>query len=342
MKNATIINNIRNIDFIKSSVYVILLVSFALTGCNDEGEEPKCLCSAECTESCEEVLLTDETISVDGKSRKYDLYLPPLHEISTDLPVVIDLHGFTESPQDQRTNSNFTPIAKEENFITVWPKAAANGENCLLAGASGLYWNADWGGTVEDIEFINALIDQVGSDYNVDLSMVYVTGLSNGGFMAYSLACALSDRIAAVASVAGSMTENLLTNTCQPSRQIPILQVHGTNDRVIFWDGEPTCKGGIAAIEVVVAFWRTNAGCSSTFTELQYENVDTSDGSTARILTYDDCSGKMKFLIVDGGGHNWPGSRQMMANPNALLRPINNDINASEIIWSFLKEHQLP
>jgi polyhydroxybutyrate depolymerase len=342
MKNVTILNYLGNTGILKSSIYVIILLLFALIGCKDEAEEPKCLCSTECTESCKEELLTDVTINVNGKSRIYDIYLPPLHEISTDLPVLIDIHGFTSTPQDQRTISNFTPIAQKENFIIVWPQAEARGENCLLAGPSGLYWNADWGVNIDDIGFIDALIDQIGSDYNANLSRIYVTGLSNGGFMVYSLACALSDRIAAVASVAGSMTENLLMTTCQPSREIPVLQVHGTNDGVIFWDGEPTCKGGIAAIEDVVTFWRTNAECSSTFTEVQYENVDTNDGSTARILTYDNCNGKVKFLIVDGGGHNWPGSQEMISNSNSLLRPINNDINASRIIWGFLKEHQLP
>jgi polyhydroxybutyrate depolymerase len=340
MKNDTNKNTFKSHLPTKACVYIFLLCTLALTGCKEE--EPKCICSSECLESCDDVTLTGLSIDVDGVSRNYDAYLPPLHEISTDLPVLIDIHGFTSNTRDQRTISDFTRIAKEENFIIIWPQAKASGENCLLAGPNGVYWNADWGITTNDIGFLDALIDQVGADYNADLSRVYVTGLSNGGFMVYSLACALSDRIAAVASVAGSMTENLLMTNCQPSRQIPVLHVHGTNDAVILWDGEPTCQGGIASIEDVVNFWRTNAGCASTFTELQYDNIDTNDGSTARILTYDNCSSKMKFLVIDGGGHNWPGSRDMLANSGSLLRPINNDINASEIIWNFLKEHQLP
>lgn len=328
---------IKNINH-SANKFILTFLLIWVIGCSDESSNdvpPK-------EDEPNSTLLTNQKISINGTNRIYDVFLPSSHNNSTELPVILDLHGFSSNANEQREISDFTDLAEENDFIMVWPQALATGPNCLLAGVSGKYWNANWGIEVEDINFIDNLIDQLAEDYNVDLKRVYVTGLSNGGFMVYSIACALSERVAAVASVAGSMTEDLLNTTCQPARQIPVMHVHGTDDAVIFWDGEESCQDGIAAINDVVSFWRTNAGCSDTFMEASYEDIDTSDGSTARMLTYNNCGNKMKFLIIDNGGHNWPGSEYQINQGFSILRPINNDIVTNKLIWEFFKQHSLP
>lgn len=304
--------------------------------------EVTCECSSECKESCTETLLTNQTVSVDGRNRRFDLFLPSAYSYSTELPVIIDLHGYTSSGSEQREISNFENLAESNSIIMAWPEALESGTSCIVPGVSGKYWNANWGDDTDDVLFIDRLIDQLIADYNVDAKRIYVTGLSNGGFMAYSVACSLSSKIAAVASVAGSMTDNLLTSVCQPDRQLPVLHIHGTNDTIIPWEGLTECLDGVAAIEDVVSFWRTNAGCDETFTEIAYDDTDTSDGCTARMLTYENCENKVSFLIIDNGGHNWPGSSYQMNQGFSILLPINNDIDANEEIWEFFQQHELP
>ncbi len=304
--------------------------------------EVNCECSAECSEQCTPELLTDLIIRVDGAIRRYDVFLPSSHSVSSDLPVIIDLHGFTSDSDEQRSLSNFTDLAEENGIIMVWPEALVSGSSCVLPGVDGKYWNADWGAETDDVLFIDQLIDQLNADYAIDPKRIYVTGISNGGFMTYSIACALSDRIAAVTSVAGAMTQNVLNTECNPSRQIPVMHVHGTNDPVVFLNGDESCLGGIAAINDVVSFWRNNAGCSETFSEVLYEDIDTTDGSTAKMITYDGCGSKVQFLVVEGGGHNWPGSQYQIDQGFSILQPINKDINTTALIWEFFKKHQLP
>lgn len=301
-----------------------------------------CTCTTECTESCTEALLVNQSLTVNNTSRQYDLFLPSSYEYTSSLPVIIDLHGYTSDAEEQREISNFTTLAETKSIVMVWPEASATGASCVVPGVSGKYWNADLGGSTDDVAFIEALIDKVIADHKADPKRIYVTGLSNGGFMVYSLACAVSDRLAAIASVAGTMTTNLLTNNCTPTRSLPVLHIHGTGDTIIPYDGKADCLGGLSAVPNVVDFWRLNGGCSETFTEVSLDDTDASDNSTARMLTYNDCGNSVKFLIIDNGGHNWPGSAYQRNQGVSILLPINNDIDTNALIWEFFSQHQLP
>lgn len=327
---------------LQSFAFLFSLI-FAMS-CSGDGsaDEPPCNCSIDCIENCTSSLLTNLTIEVDGIDRSFDVFLPSTYEFSSELPVIIDLHGFTSNASEQRSISNFIDLAEDNTILMVWPEALATGTSCVLEGVSGKYWNADWGAETNDVNFIDQLIDQLLLDYDIDPKRVYVTGVSNGGFMTYSIACELSDRIAAVASVAGSMTQNILSTSCNPSRQLPVMHIHGTNDAVVLWEGQESCLGGIASIDEVVGFWRVNAECGETYNELTYQNTNTSDGSTASKRTYDNCGGKVQFVVIEGGGHNWPGSQYQINQGFSILLPINQDIAANDIIWEFFQQHELP
>ena len=170
-----------------------------------------------------------------------------------------------------------------------------------------------------------------------------------GGFMSYTLACELGDKIAAIASVAGHMPNVLInSSSCQTAKAMPVLEIHGTKDFIVPWNGHPTCDGGYPTIPEVINFWKNKAGCSEAYTEFTFEDIDTNDGSTAKMYTYKDCSSEntIKLIEVENGGHSWPGSevmRNLVAGNSAYsyFLSINFDFDASQVIWDFFKEHSL-
>jgi len=300
-------------------------------------------CTVECPGSCTQTLQANQTIDVNGVSRQYDVLLPFAYSYTENMPVIIDLHGTYSTKEVQRQFSEFDAIADANNIIMVWPQALpftdCGGETYSSR------WNANFVESPDDIGFIDALIDKLIADYKVNPKRIYLDGLSNGGFMAYSVACALSDKVAAIASVAGTMSDNLI-NTCNPSRAVPILEIHGTADNVCNYGGyNAGCEGHQSSVDNTIAFWLSKGGCNSTYDTYSYPNIDTTDGCTARMLTYQGCNNMVKLVIVDGGGHFWPGSEkftEVFSAYEAYLSPWNFDIEASQVIWDFFKEHSLP
>ena len=295
-------------------------------------------CSAECPDICPEGI-----IYVDGVLRTYEVRLPAAYDSNDNMPVIIDLHGTYSTIADHKTFSAFDAIADANNIVMVWPQALE-----FIACDNDVYssrWNANFMESPDDIGFIDALIDRVIADYKVNPKRIYMDGLSNGGFMAYASACALSDKIAAIASVAGTMYDNLMS-TCNPSRIIPVLEIHGTADQICDYDGyNAGCEGHAASVDDLIAYWQSKNGCSTSYDEISYDDLDTSDGCTARMLTYQGCNNTVKLVIIDGGGHFWPGSEAFAdyyTDYYSVLGPWNFDIEANQIIWDFFKEHSLP
>lgn len=307
--------------------------NFVSVNCNE--------CSQECPELCTEQLIENKTISVDGLQRSYDVFLPSGHDISEDLPVIINLHGATGNKTLERTLTEFVPIAEENKIVMVWPQG--NVLSTCNAGPQNR-WNANLFNSPDDVNFISNLIDKLIEDYNVDRKRIYVMGRSNGGFMAYTLACELSEKIAAIASVAGGMTQNSIDNSCSSTRVVPVLEIHGTADKINNYDGLNTCDGYYTSVDDFINFWRNKAGCSAEFEEHQYPNIDTTDNSTAKRLTYKDCNNYVQLIIIENGGHTYPGSRSFEAHfqqYSDLLWPMNFDIEASKEIWNFFKGFSL-
>ena len=170
------------------------------------------------------------TIMHDGLERTYYLHLPTNYVEGTPLPLVFNLHGFSSNALEQGLYSNMNPTADANDFLVCYPEGTSDGNN--------QFWNVGWNPTVtvDDVGFINALIDEFDANYSIDLTRVYSCGMSNGGFMSYKLACDLGERFAAVASVTGGMSHNQ-SNTCNPVRKIPTMQIHGTADPTVAYEG---------------------------------------------------------------------------------------------------------
>ncbi len=181
----------------------------------------------------------------EGVNRNYLAYIPATLPQGSPAPVVLVLHGFTQTAQGIMNYSGFNTIAASEGFIAVYP----NGVN--------LSWNVGFSASgTNDVGFLSALIDTLNAKYPIDLNRVYACGMSNGGFMSYRLACELSDRIAAIASVTGSMTTETFEN-CHPERPVPVMEIHGTSDLIVNYNGAT----GIKAIPEVIEYWTMQNDC---------------------------------------------------------------------------------
>lgn len=264
-----------------------------------------------------------DTFNFDGFTRNYILYVPAIYDGTTPVPLVINLHGYGSNAGQQNFYGNFKNLADVDNFLVVHP----NGTNDL-SGTQ--YWNAFVnGGAVDDVAFISGLIDTLALSYNIDTTKIFSTGMSNGGFMSYKLACELSGRIAKIASVTGSMNTTL-QSTCTPTRPIPVMQIHGTADPTVAYDGSV----GVMAIEDVVDYWVDKNNCDQTPTVVSIPNISTTDNCTAERYTYSngDDGSEVIFYKVIGGGHTWPG-----APIDIPSGATNRDFNASTVIWEFFK-----
>jgi polyhydroxybutyrate depolymerase len=270
---------------------------------------------------------TTDTLTFGGIKRTYRIYVPAIYNSSKAVPLVFNLHGLGSNADQQEAYGDFRPIADTANFIIV----CANG----TTSAAGQGWNnfGALGTGVDDIGFISALIDRVSGKYSINKNRIYSTGMSNGGFMSYDLACFLNTRIAAIASVTGSMIASHL-KACKANRPTPIMEIHGTADNTVTYAG----NGGLLTsthIDTLVNFWAKFNNCSApVITALP--NTNTSDGSTVEHRVYKNGKNgsSVELYKVINGGHTWPGSKIPLAS-------TNQDFNASKEIWRFFNQFSL-
>jgi polyhydroxybutyrate depolymerase len=193
----------------------------------------------------------------------------------------------------------------------------------------------------DDLKFANDLLDNVIASACVDESRVYSTGMSAGGYFTSVLVCDMADRIAAAASIAGLVH----ADDCSPSRPVPFIAFHGTDDAVV-----PYAGGGVSTLapdlivplfELVIpdefSQFASGDGCSATPDE-----VSITDEVTA--LEYPGCadSAEATFYRIEGGGHTWPGSQLSLAISESIgLGATTADIDATAVSWEFFSRHAL-
>ncbi|MCB2208261.1 MAG: T9SS type A sorting domain-containing protein [Bacteroidetes bacterium] len=267
-----------------------------------------------------------ESISYDGMQREYIIYIPANYSGNTAFPLVLNFHGYGSSASQQMWYGDFRSIADTADFLIVHPQGT------LLNGIS--HWNVGgWtiGSTVDDVGFIEALVDSLSADYSIDSTRVYATGMSNGGFMSFLLASQLSEKIAAIGSVAGSMTPETY-NESNPLHPTPVLQFHGTADGVVPYNGAIWTL----SVENALQYWVEYNHCNTLPSVFPLPDIDPNDGSTVEHIVYSDGDNEVnvEHFKVIGGEHTWPGSDFGGAG-------TNHDIDASEEIWTFFSRYDI-
>jgi polyhydroxybutyrate depolymerase len=299
----------------------------------------------------------------DGVRRTVLVHLPAGWQPGGRWPLVLALHGGGGQPQGMREITGLDAAADAHGFIALYPE----GYPRRVFGRRFATWNAGrcCGDAVEhhseDVGFLLALVDAAIRDYGADPRRVYVTGFSNGAQMAYRLACERPGRIAAIAPVAAQG----VLDDCPPGRAVPVLHIHGTDDRCTPYAGG-TCGGCFARVV------KRLTGLPASSPEWQCDPVQQHlrerarraglGGEPHRISTHGaaHCEGwgpaadgaEVVLCTVEGGGHAWPGGSQgpVCHDPESRacrifreeLGEVSHDLAASETIWAFFSRHTLP
>ncbi|MAO34121.1 MAG: hypothetical protein CMD03_05115 [Flavobacteriales bacterium] len=269
----------------------------------------------------------NDSIYIDGTYRSFTTYIPQIYNPSKPTPLVLNFHGLTGSSNIAMWHADFRSIADTANFIIVHPQGLLNNQGVT-------HWNiGQIGSSVDDINFISKLLDSLSSKYNINSERVYSTGMSNGAYMSYRLACELSDKIAAIAPVAGSYISYML-NICNPSHSTPVLHIHGVADSSSIYNGKP----GVESISSILSFWVNYNECDTQSIYMQIANINLSDSSNVEHYIWKNgINGvEVEHLKIIDGGHTWPGSNFTNNNGNT-----NYDINACNEIWKFFSKYDI-
>jgi polyhydroxybutyrate depolymerase len=266
---------------------------------------------------------TRQTIVSGGRSRSYLLHLPFGYPGVGGLPLVMAFHGAMDGPaprilEDLERATGFSRLADREAFIVVYPRSTTT-----RAGRIAWSIGAPDGPSVDDAGFVADLVDHLIATLCVDPDRVYATGFSSGGGMTGLLACRAADRFAAFAAVSGAFY--VTPGRCAPSRPVPILEFHGTSDKVPYGGG-PHRGGTVPSIPQWLQGWAERDGCTRGPTVF-FAMVDVVAEHWTR------CAGSstvMHYRVLNGQ-HTWPGGAG-----------ATQTIDATSLIWEFFRTHQIP
>ncbi len=264
----------------------------------------------------------DHTLAWDGDDRRFRVHLPPGYPSAAPYPVVLMLHGYLEDGDEIENLSQMTPAADERGVVIVYADGLSLGS-----------WNAGTccgtssSNDVDDVGFLGALLDQVIPEYCLDDRRVYAAGFSNGGMLSHRLACEMSDRVAAIGSTAGT----LAIPECDPTRPVPVMHTHGTEDGVVQWEGGGF--GDARSVEDTISTWVSLDGCTDDEPTTVYENGD------ATCVAWTSCAGgsEVRLCTIEGGGHQWPGGEAALGGGH-----LSEDLETSEELLEFLLGFSLP
>lgn len=281
------------------------------------------------------IQISDSIIS-GGVTRTYRLYVPLMYNPATSVPLVMNFHGLGTTSAQQESYGDFRKIADTANFIIVHP------QGLVQPGLNLTGWNNFFAPSqsVPDINFTSALLDTIKAHYNIKMSQVYSTGMSNGGFMSYILACQLSGRFAAIASVSGSIVPAQL-DVCNTLHPMPVMQIHGTSDSIVRYDG---AGGWINSINTdsLIKHWVVFNNCNLTPTTIGGDtlpNISTTDSCRAVHYVYNGGDAPVEFYKIIKGGHTWPGATTNLGSVSQV-GVTNQDFNATKEIWRFFSQQK--
>ena len=273
----------------------------------------------------------NKTMFFDGQNRSFIVYVPSSYNASSQSPLLFNFHGGGGTSSDFINFTNdMRPIADTANFIAVYPQAAVDPTD----GSNS--WLHKTPTTHNDINFIEAIIDTLSNDYNIDNDRVYACGYSEGGIFSYELGCRLNDRIAAFSSVSGSMLIDAFRvsyynlGNCSPIHPTAVLLIPGTSD-----SSPHSSYSGLQpyymSVNDITTYWANHNNTDINPTVTQIPNTNNSDGSTVekRIWENGDNCVAIQELKVINGDYDWPGSSG------------NMDIDASEEIWKFVSMYDI-
>jgi len=308
----------------------IVVALALLTGCSPYGSSPQ----EEVSRSPFPVGMSEHTIRIDNQVRTYRTYRP--HAGNRPVPLVVMLHGAGGTGKQAADAYGWIPEADAGNFVVAFPDGHKRAwhVNDQCCGAPALEG-------IDDLSFIQGLVKEIRTRLPIDPNRIYITGISNGGLLAYQLACETT-LFAAVGAVATTMIGD-----CPSPAPVSLLHIHGTGDQTIPYGGGPGRRdnGGTGsrpvhidgpAIPDLAAHWRTVDSCPEprvvTTGMVTKTTADCPDNRAVELITIADA------------GHQWPGSKPNPPWARQLLNldPPSTALNATRTIWLFFDAHPKP
>lgn len=276
------------------------------------------------------------SIEVEGRERTYLVHVPPQYDPAAPMPVVLAFHGGGANADNMVAFSGLNEKADQAGFIVVYPEGSGRLPRMLTFNAGNCCGKAAES-KIDDVAFTRLVLDDLERIANVDRRRVFATGMSNGAMMSYRLAAELSDRIAAIAPVAGPMG----TKDCRPGRAVSVMHFHGDTDECApFKGGRGRGPSGtdFYSVQHSIDAWVAANGCRpAPQTTRLPDRAD--DGTTVKEMRY--ASGRdgaeVVLVVIEGGGHTWPGREPRMRALGASTR----DISANDMMWEFFQQHPM-
>jgi len=279
----------------------------------------------------------------DGASRYFLRRVPPSYDGTKPVPVVVDLHGYLEGARVHATNTMLGVFGDQHGFVTITPQGSGE----MAAG-----WEVEPGSP--DVRFIGHLLDEIGRTLCVEDRRVFATGYSNAAFLASTIACVYSDRVAAIATVAGLLDPP----GCKPARPVAVVAFQGTGDEYVAFTGGlgpraqaaaandgtgrtlAETSGGKAVARSapttkVVAAWAKRNRCTSR------PKTNQVAPDVTRVSYRCPRRADVELYRIEGGGHTWPGSEFSRAI-ESVVGPTTFSINADDAMWTFFQAHPRP
>jgi len=274
------------------------------------------------------------TLTVDGRKRTYLVHVPKKYDPKTPTPVVLALHGAAMDGSMMVWFSGLNKKSDEAGFIVVYPSGTGVGP--FRTWNAGGFQGKMAEGKADDVAFIGKLLDDLGTVAKVDEKRVYACGMSNGGMMCYRLAAELSDRIAAVAPVAGTIA----IEESKPKRPVPVMHFHGSKDNIVPFEmtkGKSPSFMKLKGVEDSIQTWVKLNGCE----EKGKAETISKDGDEMTVIRTTYGGGKdgseVVLVVIEEGGHTWPGQPP----PVGFIGKSAKTVSANDLMWEFFQKHKL-
>jgi polyhydroxybutyrate depolymerase len=268
-----------------------------------------------------------------GITRDYWVHVPASYDATRPTALVLVFHGGGGEARGMARLSGMDDVSDRHGFIAVYPQGIdrqwKDGRTQALSGN-------------DDVAFISSLIAALETRYRIDPNRVYATGISNGAFFSFRLACDLGGEIAAIAPVAGSIPVGF-HDACK-NQPVSVMMINGTDDKLVMFDGGRVGgpfvdQGDSIPVAQTLADWLKVDGCRAPANETTLRDADPLDGTTTLVQAYGGCrnGAAVQLYTIEGGGHTWPDGPQYL--PKSIIGNVSHDFDASEVIWQFFASH---
>uniref|UniRef100_UPI003216B4A5 alpha/beta hydrolase family esterase n=1 Tax=uncultured Draconibacterium sp. TaxID=1573823 RepID=UPI003216B4A5 len=279
-----------------------------------------------------------EYITVDGRERYYELFVPQNYTERGKLPVVFVFHGGggTAKGMIRHTKGHFNKLANRDGFIVVYPNGFEKGWNDGARDSITVARRLN----INDVAFFEEMLNDLTIKFPIDIENVFACGISNGGFMVQRLAYELPERIKGVAVVAANLSV-VQSREPIPQKPVSVLFICGTKDPLVPYNGGYVTvfrqkRGKVLSVKESIEIWKNTNGCYKKAKVFSFPDQTPTDGCNAiKTVWLNEKNPEIKVIDIriENGGHTWPGTKPYL--PKRIIGNTNGDFNGCDEIWSF-------